>query len=85
LSLGSSSHSWEQEFGAIHVTIDNVAGCAQALVHEMAHHKLRARGISIETAQRLIANPPSQRCASPIRKDRARPMTAVFHAQYSFI
>ncbi|MFX9012133.1 hypothetical protein ABTN18_20760, partial [Acinetobacter baumannii] len=38
-----------------------------------------------ETAQRLIANPPSQRFASPIRKDRARPMTAVFHAQYSFI
>ena len=55
------------------------------LIHEMAHQKLRALGVSFETAERLITNDPSERFESPIRKDQTRPMTAVFHAQYSFI
>lgn len=85
LALGSSSHSYEDDFGGIHVTVDCALGLAQALVHEMAHQKLRALGVSFESAARLIVNPPSQRFESPIRKDCLRPMTAVFHAQYSFI
>jgi HEXXH motif-containing protein len=85
LSFGSSSHSYEKDFGSVHVTVDSALGTAQALIHEMAHHKLRGLGISIETADRLITNSPSQKFESPIRKDRTRPMTAVFHAQYSFI
>jgi HEXXH motif-containing protein len=84
-TLGSSSHSYEEEFGAVHVTVDCPLGLAQALIHEMAHHKLRALGVSVESAGRLIANHPDQRFASPVRKDKLRPMTAVFHAQYSFI
>jgi HEXXH motif-containing protein len=84
-ALGSSSHSYEEDFGSVHATVDNALGFAQALIHEMAHQKLRALGVSIETAERLIANDPSQRFESPIRKDQTRPMTAVFHAQYSFI
>ncbi len=84
-SLGSSSHSYEEDFGAVLATVDNALGFAQALVHEMAHQKLRALGVSFEQADRLIANPPSELFESPIRKDRPRPMTAVFHAQYSFI
>lgn len=51
----------------------------------MAHQKLRALGVSIETADRLITNSPSEQFESPIRKDRKRPMAAVVHAQYSFI
>jgi HEXXH motif-containing protein len=39
---GSSSHSLEDEFGIIMATVDSPIGLAQALVHEMAHHKLRA-------------------------------------------
>jgi HEXXH motif-containing protein len=84
-ALGSSSHSYEEDFGSVHATVDNALGFAQALIHEMAHQKLRALGVSIETAERLIANDPAQQFESPIRKDRTRPMTAVFHAQYSFI
>ncbi len=84
-ALGSSSHSYEEDFGSIHATVDNALGFAQALIHEMAHQKLRALGVSIETADRIIANDPSQRFESAIRKDQMRPMTAVFHAQYSFI
>lgn len=84
-AFGSSSHSHEADFGCILVTVDDPLGLAQALLHEMAHHKLRAMGVSVEVADRLIANPPDQRFDSPIRKDRTRPMTAVFHAQYSFM
>lgn len=85
ISIGSSSHSYEQYFGAVCVTADNAVGCAQALVHEMAHQKLRALGVSVEQAWRLIANPPTTLYPSPIKIGQQRPMTAVFHAEYSFI
>ena len=84
-ALGSSSHSYEEDFGSVHATVDNALGFAQALIHEMAHQKLRALGVSFETAERLITNDPSEEFESPIRKDRTRPMSAVVHAQYSFI
>ncbi len=84
-ALGSSSHSYEEDFGSVHATVDDALGFAQALIHEMAHQKLRALGVSIESAQRLITNSPSEEFESPIRKDRKRPMSAVVHAQYSFI
>jgi len=84
-ALGSSSHSYEEDFGSLHATVDSALGFAQALIHEMAHQKLRALGVSIESAERLITNSPSEEFESPIRKDRKRPMSAVVHAQYSFI
>ena len=84
-AFGSSSHSYENELGAIHVTVDDPIGTAQAFVHEMAHLKLRAMGIMIEQADRFIVNSPGELFPSPIRLDRLRPMTAVFHAQYSFM
>jgi HEXXH motif-containing protein len=84
-ALGSSSHSYEEDFGSVHATVDNALGFAQALIHEMAHQKLRALGVSFEMAERLITNNPSEEFESPIRKDRTRPMSAVVHAQYSFI
>lgn len=82
---GSSSHSLEEEFGVVMITIDSAFGAAQALVHEMAHHKLRALGVSLLSADRIVANDPALLYRSPIIVDRKRPMTAVLHAQYSFI
>lgn len=84
-ALGSSSHSYEEEPGSVHSTIDDALGFAQALVHEMAHQKLRALGVSLDSAERLIVNDPSQLFKSPLHKDWLRPITAVFHDQYSFI
>lgn len=84
-ALGSSSHSEESMFGTMWATFYDPLGLAQAFVHEMAHQKLRALGVSFEAADRLITNRPGELFASPIRKDRPRPMTAVFHAEYSFI
>lgn len=85
LIVGSSSHSHEHWFGTLCVTADHAVGCAQGLVHEMAHQKLRALGVSLEQADRLITNDPASLYPSPIRLGRQRPMTAVLHAEYSFI
>jgi HEXXH motif-containing protein len=85
ITVGSSSHSYEKWFGAVFVTVDHHIGCAQALVHEMAHQKLRALGVSLEQAWRLVANDPAELYPSPIKIGQRRPMTAVLHAEYSFI
>jgi HEXXH motif-containing protein len=82
---GSSSHSLEEEFGTIMLTVDQPFGVAQAIVHEMAHHKLRALGVSVTSARRIVGNDSAELYRSPIITDRKRPMTAVLHAQYSFM
>lgn len=77
-----SSHAGRR--GAIAATVDNAVAFAECLVHEMAHHKLRALGVEIESAERLVRNPPTQKFKSPIRLDCLRPMSAVVHAEYSY-
>ena len=72
-------------FGVVAATVDNAHGFAQALVHETAHHKLRALGVQLDRAERLITNDPAHVYESPVVRDRRRPMTAVVHAQYSFM
>ena len=62
---GSSSHSEEPEFGVIMVTVDSPIALAQAMVHEMAHHKLRAVGVSLLQASRIVMNDPSELYRSP--------------------
>jgi hypothetical protein len=84
-ALGSCSHSDEDQFGSLMATVEDPLGLAQAMVHEMAHQKLRALGVSVESAQHLIVNDPRELYPSPVRHDSLRPMTAVFHAVYSFI
>jgi hypothetical protein len=81
---GGVSGSGPLGFGTIAATIDSPLGFAQGVVHEMAHHKLRALGIEFETALCLIRNLSHEHYMSPIRYDCLRPMSAVFHAQYSF-
>jgi hypothetical protein len=83
--LGSCSHSDEDQFGSLMATVEDPLGLAQAMLHEMAHQKLRALGISVEGAQHLIVNEPDETYRSPVRHDAMRPMTAIFHAVYSFI
>ena len=83
--LGSCSHSDEDRFGSLMATVEDPLGLAQAMLHEMAHQKLRALGVSVEGAQHLIVNDPQETYRSPVRHDVMRPMTAIFHAVYSFI
>ena len=60
-------------------------GLAEAIVHELAHQKLRALGVSFEYATTIVGNDPSKLYSSPIVKERLRPMTAVLHAEYSYV
>ena len=84
LVIGSICGSGNKGFGTIAATINHHIGFSEALVHEMAHHKLRALGVQFEEAERIILNPPDQKFHSPIRYDCLRPMAAVLHAQYSY-
>jgi HEXXH motif-containing protein len=82
---GSGSHFDTYRFGVIYATIFDPIGLAQAFVHEAAHQKLFGLGVLIEHADRIVRNDPSRLYPSPIVVDRPRPMTAVLHAEYSFI
>jgi hypothetical protein len=84
LVVGSICGSGNKGFGTIGATINHHVGFAEALVHEMAHHKLRALGVKFEEVERIILNSPDQKFHSPIRYDCLRPMAAVLHAQYSY-
>lgn len=81
---GSYSGSTDDRLGTLFATVFDPIGLAQAFVHEMGHNKLRALGVNLESADRLILNPPDELYVSPVIKDRLRPMTAVLHAEYSF-
>jgi coenzyme PQQ synthesis protein D (PqqD) len=82
--IGCVSGPGPAGFGSVAATVNNHVGFAEAIVHEMAHHKLRALGIEVEVAEGLVTNAPDQLFKSPIRYDRLRPMSAVLHAQYSY-
>lgn len=82
---GSSCHSFERLFGTMWATIFCPLGLAEAMVHEMAHQKLRVLGVSFESATTVVGNDPTDLYVSPIIKDRLRPMTAVLHAEYSYV
>jgi len=71
-------------FGKIVATIDDPVAFAECLVHEMAHHKLCALGVALDSGKRIVKNLPEQTFPSPIRYDCLQPMSAVLHAQYSF-
>jgi hypothetical protein len=73
-----------ERFGGIAATVDHAVELAECLVHEMAHHKLRALGVHMNDADRIFLNPADECFHSPIRYDCLRPMPAVFQAQSSF-
>lgn len=81
---GSICGSDESKPGEMYATVYSVAGLADAFVHELGHQKLRYLGVKFERAERLITNSPDEMYVSPLRKDKLRPMTAVFHAMYSY-
>jgi HEXXH motif-containing protein len=83
-SIISSSHSSEQRFGAVWAAVNSAVGLAQSLVHELAHHKLRALGVSSEGAIAVVANDNASRYRSPL-VTWPRPMTAVLHAHYALL
>lgn len=82
---GSTCGSDDSLPGKMYATVHSAPGLAEAMMHEMGHSKLRYLGIQLEHADRLIANGPDELFVSPLRKDKLRPMSAVFHATYSYL
>lgn len=83
---GCSCGHLGDDFGWIYSTADDAWGFAEGMVHEMGHWKLRALGMWFEDWTSLILDHKfDELYASPVRKDKARPMGAVLHAQYSYI
>jgi HEXXH motif-containing protein len=80
----SSSGCREDQAGLILVTVEHPLTLAEAIVHETAHLRLHALGIGVERATGLILNPSDRLYESPVIRDRPRPITAVFHAQFTF-
>lgn len=71
---------------AIYTSLDDTSGAAENLVHEAGHLRLHALGIHLEEHDgRIITNRPDELFSSPVRKDKPRPMSAVLHAQYSYV
>jgi HEXXH motif-containing protein len=85
VTMGSISHSDESHFGTMYGSVFDTIGLAEAFAHELAHNKLRALGLGVETPRHLILNPVSDTFASPVKRVGQRPMSAVFHAEYSFL
>lgn len=86
MGRGCSCGHFGDNFGWIYVTADDAWGFAEGIVHEMGHWKLRALGIWFEDwTPLLLDHTPDEMYASPVRKDKPRPMGAVLHAQYSYI
>jgi HEXXH motif-containing protein len=84
-TVATSSHSYEDAAGTMWATVHSPLGLAEAIVHEMAHHKLRAYGVRFEDADRIVANAPGELYPSTLLGGRRRPMPAVLHAQYALL
>lgn len=85
LRLASWCHSYQDAFGTLWATVHSAVGLAEAIVHEMAHHKLRACGVSFNRAEYLVVNPEWHRAPSPLLNGIARPLPAVLHAYYALL
>ncbi len=83
--ISSASHSYEDAFGSLWATVHSPVGLAEAIVHEMAHHKLRACGVGFTTAACLVANLADERYPSSLLDGRLRPMPAILHAHYALL
>ncbi|MCK9494156.1 MAG: HEXXH motif-containing putative peptide modification protein [Dehalococcoidia bacterium] len=81
-SCGPGIAGW----GSVMVSASNPVGYAEGVVHELAHHKLRAIGVEMEEHDgKIITNDPAEMYESGVRKDKPRPMSAVLHAHYSYL
>jgi hypothetical protein len=82
-AVGSSSSSEGLPFGYLCVTVDNAIGLAQAIVHEFAHHKLRAIGIDEKSS--TIVDCSSGFIASPLDITHRVSPARAFHDIYTYM
>lgn len=81
---GHDKPSQGSRMGA-YVTIDDPTGCAEGIVHEVAHQRLHCMGIDIDEHDgTLFENDFVPRFFSPIRRDCLRPLSALLHGVYAY-
>lgn len=82
-SLCSNSGASTVEPPGIYLTVTHPAATAEALVHEMAHHKLFGLGVTTDTGGRLLRDTGVLAYSAAV--ERERPIPAILHAAYSFL
>jgi HEXXH motif-containing protein len=82
----AACHSLESLFDAVGVSVHCPLTCAEGIVHELAHQKLRALGVHCDRLNAgLVLNSPDDLVASPFRDLARRPISAVFHGVYAYL
>lgn len=81
-AVGSSSSSIGLPLGYICLTVDNPIGVAQAIVHELAHQKIRAIGIIENNTDAIFSNAPY--VSAPLNINQRVLPAAAFHDIYTF-
>ena len=70
----------------VYVTVFDIDGAREGLLHEWGHLRLEAAGIDLATHDgRLLDHADDELFISPIRKDTMRPMSAVLHGFYAWV
>jgi HEXXH motif-containing protein len=82
-SLCSNSGNTTQEPPGIFLTVTHPAATAEAMVHEMAHHKLMRLGVTPDDGGPLLMSTSEQFYSAAV--GRHRPIAAILHAAYSFL
>lgn len=71
---------------SVMATINGTVGAAEGIVHELGHHKLHALGLDLEKyTDDFFENDFEEVFHSPVRFDKKRPISAVVHAEFSYI
>lgn len=70
----------------VYVSVFDIDGAREGLLHEWGHLRLEAAGIDLETHDGvLLDHADDELFISPIRKDIMRPMSAVLHGFYAWV
>lgn len=81
----TSGHAVLRSQRVVYVTVYDVEGCREGLLHEWAHLRLEAMGVDLEFHDGRLLRNDNAGLISPIRKDKLRPMSAVLHGFYAWV
>jgi len=82
-SLCSNSGNTTLDPPGIFLTVTHPTATAEALVHEMAHHKLMRLGVTPDNGGQILKPLSEEIYSAAVR--RPRPIAAILHAAYSFL
>lgn len=81
----TSGHAILRSQRIVYVTVYDVEGCREGLLHEWGHLRLEALGVDLEVHDGWLLENDDVGFISPVRKDKLRPMSAVLHGFYAWV